>query len=74
MIRTLKKTSVCLFPEFAANDRNRLIYVRLKLAGFKETERASSLKIPEKMRIQRVPEYPKVLVMDPRRPQSKTRQ
>ncbi|MDM9379452.1 HAD-IIIC family phosphatase [Chlorogloeopsis sp. ULAP01] len=54
-----KKNNVRLLAEFVSNDRNRMMYISYKFAGFKEVEKNGDLVIFENdlSRIQDVPEY-----------------
>ncbi|MEM6613079.1 MAG: HAD-IIIC family phosphatase [Cyanobacteria bacterium P01_C01_bin.72] len=54
-----RKNQVRLLAEFVSNDRNRMMYVSYKFAGFKEVERQGKRVILEHdlSRIQDVPEY-----------------
>ncbi|NMG06760.1 HAD-IIIC family phosphatase [Brasilonema sp. UFV-L1] len=61
-----KNNNVSLRSEFVSNNRNRMMYVSYKFAGFKETEKRGDLIILENelTRIQPFPEYVKVKIMD----------
>ncbi|MEC4817870.1 MAG: HAD-IIIC family phosphatase [Scytonema sp. PMC 1069.18] len=66
-IMTLSKNNnVRLRSEFVSNNRNRMMYVSYKFAGFQEIEKIGDLVILENelTRIQPVPEYVKVKIMD----------
>jgi FkbH-like protein len=61
-----KNNNVRLRSEFVSNNRNRMMYVSYKFAGFQETEKRGDLQILENdlTRIQPYPEYVKVKIMD----------
>ncbi|GAA6624126.1 HAD-IIIC family phosphatase [Scytonema sp. NUACC26] len=61
-----KKNNVRLRSEFVSNNRNRMMYVSYKFAGFQETEKKGDLLILENelTRIQPIPKYVKVKIMD----------
>lgn len=61
-----KKEKVHLRAEFLQTDRNRMMYIAYKFAGFEETEKIDDLIILENdlTRIQPFPEYVKVTIMD----------
>ncbi|MBW4619913.1 MAG: HAD-IIIC family phosphatase [Cyanosarcina radialis HA8281-LM2] len=59
-IMNLAKThNVCLQAEFIANNRNRMMYITYKFAGFKETEQIGNTAIlkTQLTRIQAFPDY-----------------
>lgn len=60
-----KNNNVRLRAEFVSNNRNRMMYVCYKFAGFQEIETSGDLLILENelMRIQSIPEYVKVKVI-----------
>lgn len=61
-----KKNSVHLRAEFVSNNRNRMMYISYKFAGFQEIDKSGDLQILENdlTRIQPIPEYVKVKVID----------
>lgn len=61
-----KNNNVRLCAEFVANNRNRMMYISYKFAGFKEIEKRGELMIIENdlTRIQPLPEYVKVQIVD----------
>ncbi|WDD36947.1 HAD-IIIC family phosphatase (plasmid) [Nostoc sp. UHCC 0926] len=61
-----KNNNVRLRSEFVSNNRNRMMYISYKFAGFQETEKRGDLLILENelTRIQAFPEYVKVNIMD----------
>ncbi|MBD2345775.1 HAD-IIIC family phosphatase [Anabaena subtropica] len=61
-----QSNNVRLLAEFVSNDRNRMMYVSYKFAGFKEIEKHGDLVIFENdlSRIQDVPGYVKFQVID----------
>lgn len=61
-----KKENVRLQAEFVSNDRNRMMYVTYKFAGFKEVEERDSLVILESdpAHIQPMPDYVKINILD----------
>ena len=61
-----KDRNVRLFADFVSTDRNRMMYITYKFAGFKEVEKRGDLVILENnlMRIQPPPNYMKVQVID----------
>ncbi|MEH2382485.1 MAG: HAD-IIIC family phosphatase [Nostoc sp.] len=61
-----KNNNVPLRAEFVSNNRNRMMYVSYKFAGFQETEKIGDLLILENdlMRIQPFPKYVNVKIID----------
>lgn len=61
-----KNNNVRLRSEFASNNRNRMMYVSYKFAGFKEAEKRGDLQILENelTRIQPFPEYVKINILN----------
>ncbi|MBD2298133.1 HAD family hydrolase [Nostoc sp. FACHB-190] len=61
-----KSNQVRLLAEFVSNDRNRMMYISYKFAGFREVEKQSDLVIFENdlSRIQDVPGYVSFQVVD----------
>ncbi|AFY44050.1 HAD family hydrolase [Nostoc sp. PCC 7107] len=61
-----KSNNVRLMAEFVSNDRNRMMYISYKFAGFREVEKHGDLVIFENdlSRIQDVPEYVSFQVID----------
>lgn len=61
-----KNNNVCLEAEFISNNRNRMMYVAYKFAGFKEIKKQDDLLIlaNDLTRIQSWPEYIKVQIID----------
>ena len=61
-----KDRNVRLLADFVSNERNRMMYITYKFAGFKEIEKRGDLVILENnlMRIQPPPDYMKVQVID----------
>ncbi|ARV60170.1 hypothetical protein BZZ01_17410 [Nostocales cyanobacterium HT-58-2] len=61
-----KNNDVRLRAEFVSNNRNRMMYISYKFAGFQEIEKRGDLLILENdlTRIQPIPEYVKVKIMD----------
>jgi FkbH-like protein len=61
-----KNNNVRLRSEFVSNDRNRMMYVSYKFAGFQEIEKNGDLQILENelTRIQPFPEYVKVNILN----------
>ncbi len=61
-----KSNNVRLLAEFVSNDRNRMMYISYKFAGFKEVEKNGDLVIFENdlSHIQDVPEYLNFQVID----------
>jgi len=61
-----KDRNVRLLADFVSNERNRMMYITYKFAGFKEIEKRGELVILENnlMRIQPPPDYMKVQVID----------
>jgi FkbH-like protein len=59
IIELAKKNKIRLCAEFVSNDRNRMMYVAYKFAGFKEIEQKGNLVIleNESMRLQSYPNY-----------------
>lgn len=61
-----KNNNVRLCAEFVSNNRNRMMYIAYKFAGFKEIEKRDELVIIENdlMRIQPFPDYIKVQILN----------
>lgn len=61
-----QKNNVRLLAEFISNDRNRMMYISYKFAGFKEIDKKGDLVVFENdlTRIQDVPAYVKFQVID----------
>ena len=61
-----KNNNVRLCAEFVSNNRNRMMYIAYKFAGFKEIEKRGELVIIENdlTRIQPLPEYVTVQFVD----------
>ncbi|MFN6479639.1 HAD-IIIC family phosphatase [Nostoc sp. DedQUE07] len=61
-----KKNNVHLRAEFVSNNRNRMMYISYKFAGFQEIDKCGDLQILENdlTQIQPIPEYIKVKVID----------
>ncbi|MBN3884991.1 MAG: HAD-IIIC family phosphatase [Nostoc sp.] len=61
-----KNNNVRLQAEFVSNNRNRMMYISYKFAGFQEIDQSGDLLILENelTRIQPIPEYIKVKVID----------
>ena len=61
-----KERNVRLLADFVSTDRNRMMYITYKFAGFKEIEKRDIFVILENnlMRIQPPPDYMKVQVID----------
>ena len=61
-----KNNNVRLRAEFVSNNRNRMMYISYKFAGFQEIEKSGDLQILENelTQIQSIPEYVKVKVID----------
>ena len=61
-----KNNNVRLCAEFMNNNRNRMMYISYKFAGFQEIEKRSEVVIFENdlTRIQTPPEYVKVQIID----------
>ena len=66
IMRMAKDNSVKLRAEFVANNRNRMMYVTYKFAGFKELESVGAISILESdpARVQPFPDYVKVKIID----------
>ncbi len=66
LINLAKEHDVRLRAEFVSNNRNRMMYIAYKFAGFKEIEKKGDLVIFENdlKRIQPFPEYMKVQIID----------
>lgn len=66
MMTLAKNNNVLLRSEFVSNNRNRMMYVSYKFAGFQEIEKRGDLIILENelTRIQPFPKYVKVKIMD----------
>ena len=61
-----KNEKVCLIAEFVSNNRNRMMYITYKFAGFKEIEEVGNAILLEKdlTEIQSIPEYVNLQTMD----------
>ncbi|MBN3942861.1 HAD family hydrolase [Nostoc sp. NMS9] len=61
-----KNNNVRLRAEFVSNNRNRMMYISYKFAGFQEIQKNGDLQILENdlTQIQSIPEYVKVQVID----------
>lgn len=66
LIKLAKENNVRLCAEFVSNNRNRMMYISYKFAGFKEVEKTGNLVILENdlQRIQAFPDYMKVQIID----------
>lgn len=66
IMQEAKRNGVRLLSEFIANEKNRLMYVSYKFAGFKELEKRGGLTILQNdlTRIQPFPDYVRVLVSE----------
>ncbi|MEM8721267.1 MAG: HAD-IIIC family phosphatase [Cyanobacteria bacterium P01_G01_bin.39] len=66
IIKLAKENDVRLCAEFVFNNRNRMMHISYKFAGFKEIEKVGELVILENdlTRIQPFPEYMKVEIID----------
>lgn len=66
LINLAKENNVRLRAEFVSNNRNRMMYIAYKFAGFKEVEKKGELAILENElnQIQPWPEYMKVQIID----------
>jgi hypothetical protein len=66
IMRLAKNENVRLRAEFVSNDRNRMMYVTYKFAGFSEIEKTGDRVILENdlTRIQSFPQYVTVLIGD----------
>ena len=66
IMRLAKNENVRLRAEFVPNDRNRMMYITYKFAGFSEIEKKGDWVILENnlTRIQPLPEYVKVQIAD----------
>lgn len=62
IIKLAKENNVRLCAEFVSNNRNRMMYISYKFAGFKETEKKGDMVVLENeiKRIQPPPDYIKV--------------
>ncbi|AFZ17609.1 HAD-IIIC family phosphatase [Allocoleopsis franciscana] len=65
IIKLAKENKVRLCAEFVSNNRNRMMYISYKFAGFKEIEKRGELVVMENelTRIQLWPEYMKVKII-----------
>lgn len=65
ILRLAQQAGVALRAEFIANNRNRMMYITYKFAGFKEIERRGDITIFENnlRHIQRFPEYVRVRIL-----------
>jgi hypothetical protein len=66
IMRLAKDAGSRLCAEFVSNDRNRMMFVAFKFAGFKEIDRRESVSLLESdlSRIQPFPNYVKVITTD----------
>jgi FkbH-like protein len=66
IIKLAKENNARLCAEFVSNNRNRMMYITYKFAGFKEIEKKGELAILENdlKRIQPFPNYMKVQIID----------
>jgi hypothetical protein len=66
LIGLAKENNVRLRAEFVSNNRNRMMYIAYKFAGFKEVEKKGELAILENElnQIQAWPDYMKVQIID----------
>jgi FkbH-like protein len=66
IIKLAKENDVRLCAEFVANNRNRMMHIAYKFAGFKEIKKMGKLKVLENdlTRIQPLPEYMKIKILD----------
>ncbi|NJO96596.1 MAG: HAD-IIIC family phosphatase [Pleurocapsa sp. CRU_1_2] len=66
IIKLAKENDVRLCAEFVSNNRNRMMHISYKFAGFKEIEKMGELKVMENdlTRIQPLPEYMKIKILD----------
>ncbi|MUG94910.1 HAD-IIIC family phosphatase [Scytonema sp. UIC 10036] len=66
VMRLAQNNNVRLLAEFVSNDRNRMMYISYKFAGFKEIEKNGNLVVFENdlIRIQDVPGYVNFQVID----------
>jgi FkbH-like protein len=66
IIKLAKENDVRLCAEFVSNNRNRMMHISYKFAGFKEIEKIGELKVMENdlTRIQPLPEYMKIKILD----------
>lgn len=66
LIKLAKENNVRLRAEFVSNNRNRMMYIAYKFAGFKEVEKKGELAILENelKQIQAYPDYMKVQIID----------
>ncbi|NJP18562.1 MAG: HAD-IIIC family phosphatase [Hydrococcus sp. CRU_1_1] len=64
IIELAKNNNIRLCAEFVSNDRNRMMYIAYKFAGFQEIDRKGDLAILENksMRIQPCPDYIKLQI------------
>ena len=65
ILRMARNAGVCVKAEFIPNDRNRMMYVTYKFAGFKETGRDHNVVLLENdcSRIQELPSYADIEVI-----------
>jgi len=65
IIKMAQENHVSLYAEFVSNNRNRMMYIAYKFAGFKEIEQRENLVILENdlMRIQSFPKYMKLEII-----------
>jgi FkbH-like protein len=66
IMRLARMNNVVLQAEFIPNERNRMMYITYKFAGFKEIDRVNDMTIMENdlSRIQPFPEYVRVNILD----------
>jgi hypothetical protein len=66
IIKLAKENDVRLCAEFVANNRNRMMHIAYKFAGFKEIKKMGELKVLENdlTRIQPLPEYMNIKILD----------
>jgi FkbH-like protein len=66
IIKLAKENNVRLCAEFVANNRNRMMHIAYKFAGFKEIAKMGELKVMENdlTRIQPQPEYMNIKILD----------
>jgi FkbH-like protein len=66
IIKLAKENDVRLCAEFVANNRNRMMHIAYKFAGFKEIKKMGKLKVLENdlTRIQPLPEYMNIKILD----------
>lgn len=66
IIKLAKENNVRLCAEFVSNNRNRMMHISYKFAGFKEIKKIGELKVMENdlTQIQPLPEYMKIKILD----------